>query len=102
MVRNQRGLVAQRLEQWTHNPLVRGSNPFRPIQDRKMKSVEHLQEFFSKLSLKEQLIVLQSISILYPEDLENISIFFNSPIEEIEKLQSKVQQFVKEFLSGEE
>ena len=67
-----------------------------------MKSVEHLPEFFSKLSLKEQLIVLQSISILYPEDLENISIFFNSPIEEIEKLQSKMQQFVKEFLSGEE
>lgn len=51
-----------------------------------MKSVEHLPEFFSKLDLKEQLIVLQSISILYPEDLENISIFFNSPIEEIEKL----------------
>ena len=24
------GLVAQRLEQRTHNPLVRGSNPFRP------------------------------------------------------------------------
>ena len=25
------GPVAQRLEQWTHNPLVRGSNPRGPI-----------------------------------------------------------------------
>ena len=27
------GPVAQRLEQWTHNPLVQGSNPCGPTND---------------------------------------------------------------------
>ena len=27
---NKQGPVAQRLEQWTHNPLVAGSNPAGP------------------------------------------------------------------------
>ena len=37
------GVVAQRSEQRTHNPLVRGSNPFRPTNLRSCSlTVEHL------------------------------------------------------------
>jgi hypothetical protein len=49
----QDGPVAQRLEQWTHNPLVAGSNPAGPTNF----SIQH--SIFGRLSSARDFVELQ-------------------------------------------
>lgn len=46
------GLMAQRLEQGTHNPLVAGSNPARPTRSN-MRSIRYRSHFFQCMIFRD-------------------------------------------------
>lgn len=62
-----------------------------------MKDTHLIPEFFSSLEPLHQLILVESFTGLYEEDLENLSIFFSLPIEDLHELKNKIASFMQEL-----